>query len=836
MVNQTVTVFPPNGPAAVFVGWTLVGTADQGLAVNDASDATYLDDSPTPGIRSYAVYDVANPVIPAGAKIYAARSLVRASETANLPFAAPANQLSIGMSTTDGQYFDNINAHPATPTTYSFGWQTRTPGGAEWTQATLDALQLVLSVYQQAAVLAWRAYRAYFDIQFNEKPAVVVTGPAEAGTITNTTRPTVTWTFTDVENDPQEAFQVKVFTLAQYSAGGFDPTTSTAAYDSGKVYSNATTHTITADLANGTHRAYVRAWQPWAASEHVSDWDSNTFSVAVDPPSPPNPISAVADPTSALGPRVAVSLRGTDNLLSENQASFEVSATLLWAAGANTNAPTRAVSVPAPVHGSWAMQFTSIAAGNISVFTNPRLTIVGGQQYTAIAHLASFAVTSRTAFVQIDWYDASAVFISSSVGNTVATTNAGWRMSSVTANAPANAATAAVVIWVQATGGAGEVHYADKVSLSQNVPLGGNLLPANQASMETDASNWSVGASTALARITSLAYLGAAALQLTNSSGGVSDISVFAVPRAAVNAYVSYQLSAWFRSAVTPRQVRVEITWTTLVSGGTTISTSTGTAVLTNTGGWVQATVLAVAPATALGAAMTLRVIGTSPGEVHYIDQVALQPVTWSPGGLTVTYLLEYSDDAGVTWTTHPRATAVGSDALAVIYDYEVPDGVTRRWRAKSRATVGGLTLTSDPSVATVYALMDWTSGWWLKDPLDPTRNLRLRLTETGFTSQAEEPQGIFWGLSRATPVVVSDTPRSESFELGLSFLDDAEYARFETLRASQRTLLLQSDWGEQWWVRLGGTRQASVLRAVAPRSSLPRTVTVPAVEVAALT
>lgn len=102
-------------------------------------------------------------------------------------------------------------------------------------------------------------YMAWSSVVGNTPPVVAVTAPS--ATITNTSRPTVTWTVTDAESDPQSHYQVKVFSAAQYGAGGFDPETSTPVYAKAETASvTDRTHTLTADLPTGTtYRFYVKA-------------------------------------------------------------------------------------------------------------------------------------------------------------------------------------------------------------------------------------------------------------------------------------------------------------------------------------------------------------------------------------------------------------------------------------------------------------------------------------------------------------------------------------------------------------------------------------------------
>lgn len=117
---------------------------------------------------------------------------------------------------------------------------------------------------------------AYLDINYIERPEVNVTAPA--GTI-SVSSPTVRWDTTST--NPQAKYQVKIFTEAQYTTGGFDPTSSAAFYDSGELNGDVESLVPTATLDNGvTYRFYVRVAQLVGSTTQYSAWDFTTGTVA----------------------------------------------------------------------------------------------------------------------------------------------------------------------------------------------------------------------------------------------------------------------------------------------------------------------------------------------------------------------------------------------------------------------------------------------------------------------------------------------------------------------------------------------------------------------------
>jgi hypothetical protein len=137
-------------------------------------------------------------------------------------------------------------------------------------------------------------YELWVDVDFNERPVATATAPT--GTVTATTRPTVTWNYSDPEGDPQEAFEVRVYTPP---AGGWTSASpgggGTLVWSSGVVLSEpARSRPVGVDLANGEHRAYVRARQSWPTNDHWSLWTHVTWQQAAQAPTPPT-LAVVVD-------------------------------------------------------------------------------------------------------------------------------------------------------------------------------------------------------------------------------------------------------------------------------------------------------------------------------------------------------------------------------------------------------------------------------------------------------------------------------------------------------------------------------------------------------------
>lgn len=116
------------------------------------------------------------------------------------------------------------------------------------------------------------------------QPTVSVTAPTEEPV--TTTRPLIAWLPTlDGDGGDQTAWQVRVFTDAQYGALGFDPEMSTAyASASG---TGSTSSWTPPPLPDDTYRAYVRIGQTVLGTTYWSAFDFEQFAlVAVKPAAP----------------------------------------------------------------------------------------------------------------------------------------------------------------------------------------------------------------------------------------------------------------------------------------------------------------------------------------------------------------------------------------------------------------------------------------------------------------------------------------------------------------------------------------------------------------------
>lgn len=330
------------------------------------------------------------------------------------------------------------------------------------TQAQLDGLRVNYGAKNSGASnpTEFDTYDIRLDVDTNSYPTATPTAPT--GNVTTTTRPTVTVSYADADSDAMDRYRVKVFSAAQYGAGGFSPETSAATWDSGEValtIAAGTSFDVTVgvDLANSTtYRAYVKVRQG-VDSKWSEAWTNTQFNIALDAPAVPLLVGTL---DNANG-RIKLDFQGRDNFLSKNAASLETDTTG-WIAGTSSTI-ARTTTAGTFLHGIAALSVTRDTTTGTGSATALAVALAG-TQYTALASFKA-ATTGRSVRVNIRWLDAGFGTISTTTGTSVSDTTGGWVQATVTGTAPA--LTAAVAVDVEILSAvATEVHYVDQISFA----------------------------------------------------------------------------------------------------------------------------------------------------------------------------------------------------------------------------------------------------------------------------------------------------------------------------------------------------------------------------------
>lgn len=283
----------PNGTDAN-VGVSVVGAGTAHEALSDNSDSSYVTSIGLGDSLRLTMDDLS---IPPGAVIQVISLRLRA----NAPSAAQTLLgIPIEISSLVGGSLSAVAFVAGTAiVTFNPGQPTPVNGntGVAVSQDAINAMFVRFgNVNYNGSLVGFtgKVYELYFDVTYAEPPTVAVTGPT--GTVTDSTTPTVTWAGTlDSSAGPQTRAEVRIFSAAQYGAGGFDPSTSASAADSSGVFATGDQAWQTPTrLANGNYRAYVRVGQSSTLMPTMSDWAYVDFTVNVLSPAVPT-LTVTAD-------------------------------------------------------------------------------------------------------------------------------------------------------------------------------------------------------------------------------------------------------------------------------------------------------------------------------------------------------------------------------------------------------------------------------------------------------------------------------------------------------------------------------------------------------------
>jgi hypothetical protein len=262
-------------------------------------------------------------------------------------------------------------------------------------------------------------------VEASTAATVTVTNPPAVSVVSN---PIVSWTMFDLENDPQQTYQVRIIAASVFDVSEqINPATATAVWDTGEVVdTDGSTRSVEVpvDLQNaGLYRAYVRV----RTTGVYSGWSYSQFLVSLVPPATPDIDAVVMDD------HTKITIQGRDNMLSD-AISRNFSG---WDAGENSTV-INAVQFGSAYSG-YATTIRSIAPGAMTCHTSLAWPAAAGQEYTgALSVIAKVNVTPVLAYVSIEWLDINGTLIG--VSNATGQIDDSAIRSSVTATAPAGTA------------------------------------------------------------------------------------------------------------------------------------------------------------------------------------------------------------------------------------------------------------------------------------------------------------------------------------------------------------------------------------------------------------
>jgi hypothetical protein len=291
---MAVTTVRPNATASGSTLFTITGgSGSLHAATNDNSDSTFFKKSTGVSGQASCLLDFGTTTISASQRVKRVRLRARVST----PNDDGRLNLYLGTRADNQNYFHSALAVRGTNSigVVTGPYVTSSPNGEDWSQTTINGLRAKVTEYNDSTDVA-SIFELYIDVDISAQPTVTVSAPT--GTITTSTAPDVTWAYADTDNETQAFYEIKVFTAAQYGAGGFNPLTSTPLWGSGEIASSDNTAVIGELLLSGTYRAYVRVAKSVNGSPFWSSFANSQFTITVTPPAVPT-LAAAWD--SSLG-------------------------------------------------------------------------------------------------------------------------------------------------------------------------------------------------------------------------------------------------------------------------------------------------------------------------------------------------------------------------------------------------------------------------------------------------------------------------------------------------------------------------------------------------------
>lgn len=317
MTTLTTTILRPNSTPQAGTG-TVTGAGSASAALSDNSDSSYVSISGLCRLDSQVVrVGFPTPTIPSGGKVYSVglrrriQSVVAGADqpVSNHWFRSVTGAIDIAgqIQSILKQFFNSTC--PTSPTTATWveedlGVYTVGPGGQPWSvtdpitglPGNLTGLTYDLGRGDTSTTSTLRVSEVYVDVTYQQLSSVTVTGPT--GTIPDT-RPTVKWTYASPDSQPQQAYNVAIYTAAQVAALGFTPFVTVPLQTSGTTLGEDLSWTLTADLTDGVYSAYVQATSQWSGSGSFPTaiasitWTRKAASAAPSPSISGPPIPAV---------------------------------------------------------------------------------------------------------------------------------------------------------------------------------------------------------------------------------------------------------------------------------------------------------------------------------------------------------------------------------------------------------------------------------------------------------------------------------------------------------------------------------------------------------------
>jgi hypothetical protein len=729
--------------------------------------------------------------------------------------------------------------------TYQGTWFNKDPDGRYWD--AIDNLTKQM-VFNRLAVFLWDntpSSRTTYLPQISEVfvDYIVITRPTVTGPVasgeTVSTKPTFDWTFNSTDGYDQSAFDIAVFSDAQYGIVGFDPAKSTAEFRA-SVSGGAETFDMPVSLRqNVPYRFYVRAAlnQP-NRGNWFSDWVFDAFTITLAPP--PAPI-LTPQGYDVAGNRDIYFLQGKNNMLIVDDANFDTTIGN-WLADVNaTVTRDTAQSFIGPASMKIVATVAADASAKLAPFSVPNSKLFG------VGFRARPNATLRTVRLLAEFLNGASAVVGTITAQ-VTESAVAWTAFTV-AQGVSPATTVSVRLIARVVGAAaGEIHWFDTIIFTPggspsnfaagsleglaryelqkaDMPRKGNLLHPNISSggeFFESSRGWypkngtdqievstEVPAKVGTKSIRWIPMTAGSELHICMPSDGISGSVATGFPVAAAPGR-TYGSRIWVRTYsgsgynMRAKQYFVDATGAHLG----TVGDSNIVSVLATFTKLAPGNV--VAPAGTLFTKLVLENTGAVTGFPVFIDMPELfevsasyipemdtpgigEELAWTPHRLSVD-----PDTGDVDFIRHRNDNVAQQEAWLI--DFEVPIDRTRVLRIRDVALQGGEDTASDWA----YAISDTPSmtGYWLKDVFDPRNNFRAQLNTKPRQYVQQINKGVFQTVAGGNPIVVSAPPGGKSFSYELAIQGEENWFKFQNMIDGNDTILIQGPL-RQWYAQL---------------------------------
>lgn len=170
---------------------------------------------------------------------------------------------------------------------------------------------------------------------------------------------------------------------------------------------------------------------------------------------------------------------------------------------------------------------------------------------------------------------------------------------------------------------------------------------------------------------------------------------------------------------------------------------------------------------------------------IEYAEDLGSGYGGWKPLGGTPSALMKYDNLTGLVTFVEQTVVPLSSRKYRA---------KTISWGLAGDSFISGFGPES-PEVTLV------AQDWWLKDLSSPNSSLKLKVKAEPLSVSTNDTSAVFQPLGADRPFVVSEGYKGDTLDLTL-ILERADYLQLRDMFNSTRTLFLQSNLDNAWWVR----------------------------------